>query len=84
MTIFDTIKYPVSDLPTLEQLEAIPESIYIEWRTYGNFIRARKDPKEHLEMMTIRWNTLGYTTAEFERYYQISYLRKLIAEYEPV
>ena len=82
MTIFDTIRYPVSDLPTLEQLEAIPESIYIEWRDFGNFISVRKDPERHSEMMIDRWNNT--TPAEFERYYQINYLRKLIAEYEPV
>lgn len=82
MTIFDTIRYPVSDLPTLEQLEAIPESIYVEWRKFGSFMSVRKDPKAHLEMMTSRWNNT--TPVEFEGYYLISYLRKLIAEYEPV
>ena len=32
MTIFDTIRYPVSDKPTIEELQRIPEPIIQMWR----------------------------------------------------
>jgi hypothetical protein len=31
MTIFDSIKYPISDPPTEEQLAALPGEVYNEW-----------------------------------------------------
>lgn len=31
MSLFDVIRYPVSNLPTMEELNAIPESILAEW-----------------------------------------------------
>jgi len=31
MTIFDSIKYPISDLPTVAELSALPVDLYGEW-----------------------------------------------------
>ena len=36
MTIFDVIRYPISDLPTLEELKALPPEIMEKW-THGAF-----------------------------------------------
>ncbi len=33
MTIFSTIKYPISDIPTYEQLNALPRAMYEKWAT---------------------------------------------------
>ncbi len=34
MSLFDVIKYPVSNPPTSEQLNALPDAIYNKWRTW--------------------------------------------------
>jgi len=31
MTIFDTLRYPISIPPTVEELEALPWDLYIHW-----------------------------------------------------
>ena len=31
MSLFDIIKYPISDTPTKEQLDALPDEIYQKW-----------------------------------------------------
>jgi hypothetical protein len=31
MTIFDSIKYPISEYPTAEELEALPDELYKKW-----------------------------------------------------
>ena len=37
MTIFDTIRYPVSDIPTVEELNNIPIEIMELWKTKYHF-----------------------------------------------
>jgi hypothetical protein len=31
MSLFDVIKYPISDIPTVEELEALPKDIWDKW-----------------------------------------------------
>ena len=31
MSLFDNIRYPISDIPTAEELNALPRSVYNEW-----------------------------------------------------
>ncbi len=31
MSLFDVIKYPISDKPTEAELKALPKEIYLEW-----------------------------------------------------
>ena len=31
MGVFDVLRYPISDLPTAEELAALPKDIYDEW-----------------------------------------------------
>jgi len=36
MSLFDVIKYPISEVPTPEQFEALPDKLFDEWtRDYG-------------------------------------------------
>ena len=40
MTIFDSIRYPISDIPTTEQLEALPPRLYYRWvDSQGRFVQ---------------------------------------------
>ena len=34
MTIFHTLKYPISDPPTKEELKALPNEVWEEWITH--------------------------------------------------
>jgi hypothetical protein len=34
MTIFSILKYPISNIPTQEELEALPISVFEEWRKF--------------------------------------------------
>jgi len=36
MTIFDSIKYPISDPPTEEELTNLPKELYDKWLGYWN------------------------------------------------
>ena len=31
MTIFDVIRYPISDVPTAEEMEALPRDLFKKW-----------------------------------------------------
>ncbi len=33
MSLFDVLKYPINDLPTAEQIVALPGDIWIKWQT---------------------------------------------------
>lgn len=39
MTIFDVIRYPISDVPTKEQLQALPPRLFRRWASKVNFDR---------------------------------------------
>lgn len=34
MTLFDVIRYPISDKPTVEELEALPTDVFMTWRDF--------------------------------------------------
>jgi len=38
MTIFDTIKYPISIPPTVEELESLPAAVISTWIEKSNFL----------------------------------------------
>jgi uncharacterized protein (DUF2126 family) len=42
MTIFDSIKYPISNPPTVEELEALPRRLFHRWARKHFFIVANK------------------------------------------
>jgi hypothetical protein len=37
MSLFDVLRYPISDPPTVEQLEALPRRVFVKWRRKANF-----------------------------------------------
>jgi len=45
MSLFDTLKYPLSTPVTLVELAAIPEQIFVAWVTHENF---QSFPKESI------------------------------------
>lgn len=38
MTIFDTLRYPISDMPTPTQLAALPPSLMIDWKEKFSYV----------------------------------------------
>lgn len=71
MTIFDTIRYPVSDPPTVEELDNIPIEIMELWKTKYRFTT-------HSNVMIVAFVELFATPGEQE----ILALRKMIKEYD--
>ena len=37
MTVFDVLRYPISDLPTAEELIALPADLYRKWLHYSTW-----------------------------------------------
>lgn len=76
MTIFDVIKYPISDCPTKEELEALPVAVYAKWLlVVGTSGRLTPD------IVSIFYSDFcEYTQGKRD----IMILRKIIKEYEPV
>jgi len=78
MTIFDSLRYPVSNHPTAEQLDAIPIDIFNHW-----LLHCVKGGERFA----------GYSSEDLERFYRnrqwaddsIPLLRKAILEWnEPI
>jgi hypothetical protein len=38
MSLFDVIRYPISDLPTISELAALPEEVYNMLRRHDNYV----------------------------------------------
>lgn len=45
MTVFDVLRYPISDLPTREEIEALPEEVFIVLRESSNESRIKSASK---------------------------------------
>ena len=77
MTIFDTIRYPISEYPTQREIEALPKEIVADWC----FLQGRFSPPYVLmSFWKIVHNNDGYN--EFDKKFKITELRKLIENYE--
>lgn len=70
MSLFDSIKYPISCPPTEEELSAIPEELYRKW----------------LQMCGYGWVSSPYAMTALYRFdpfvEDVQLLRKMILEYE--
>lgn len=74
MTLFDTLRYPISDRITLEELEAVPRPIYDHWNeAYGY--------RAQVPRLLVHSFLISGGKEERE---MIAHLRRLIAEYEPL
>jgi len=69
MTIFDSIRYPISDIPAAEELKALPRDLYLKWR-------ATRPPYKPHQMASIFFAYPEQGRRESIR------LRKLILEYD--
>jgi len=72
MTIFDTLRYPVSDLPTEEELTSLPENLFLSWciLNYGRH--------HSVEWMVNYLEWIG----QRDRIRDLWSLRKMIREYD--
>jgi len=75
MTIFDAIRYPISDPPTEEEIANLPPELFHRWATVVFF------PVDRIPTTVARWyrNLLFYQTSS----YDIRLLQRMIAEYNP-
>jgi len=73
MSLFDVIKYPISHPPTVEELSALPEDLYIKWR--DETFSIHPEP-------TIVW-VAAYLKA-VNLLYVTERLRRFIGDYEPL
>lgn len=73
MSLFDVIKYPISDFPTEKELLDLPHDLYDAWcvQFFCDVLNSRKSVAQFFRV------TPGHTGG-------IILLRRMIAEYEPV
>lgn len=76
MSIFDVIKYPISDFPDKEEFAALPEVLYNKWLQCVGW-------RDHSEIEDVWWHydTFYLNGSPHE---DIVLLRKMIEEYEPI
>jgi hypothetical protein len=86
MSLFDVLKYPISNPPTLQELEALPVVIFDRWVIDANLWHIRLEHRPtplsiHSQMKQYRkqWNI-----TDLDMKYKINLLRQYILEYEPV
>ena len=76
MTIFDTIRYPISDSPTRTQLEALPDEIMARWKATRAFQQNREVKIDDIVFF------FSYYSSHICAALYIKDLRRIIAEYE--
>lgn len=88
MTIFHAIKYPISDVPTVEQIKALPEDLFYEWahRCGYNDDQVKLDERDiHYLCKWIRTNYIISPLIIVEAtdgQTGVATLRKMIEEYD--
>jgi len=74
MSLFDVIKYPISDKITTDELNAVPEPIYNYWNWHYGY---KSDmPRRIIHSFLVSDGSEGQE--------KIANLSKVIAEYEPI
>lgn len=81
MTIFDTLRYPISTPPTEAELAALPRSLYARWLKYT---RWPTSPSAYI--VASFYNDIQLITSDSGKIYndELILLRKMIRDYEPV
>ena len=85
MTIFDSIRYPISLPPTKEQLEALPQDIFEYWidKHTADWHRQGSDIRYSTDLVASWMNRLHCSTsASDEIKTDTAALRKLILEWD--
>lgn len=96
MTIFDVIRYPVSNIYLEDELAALPEDLYNEWynRCAGGYRKVRlagrvNEIKIIISTQSIasakanRFNTNGYSYEDLWKAAFTKMLKEMIKNYEP-
>ena len=81
MTIFDSIRYPISCPPTAEQLEAVPDEIFDEWRDKTHFTVGKGDCNIISDWISRFWTSVNVTGGSDGKS-DTELLIKMISEYE--
>ncbi len=84
MSIFDVLRYPISNSPTKEELFALPHGLFLQWMNSVNFTHLGNDIEDECEAIS-RY----YRDAErdgrhyvYERDTDIALLREMIKEHD--
>jgi hypothetical protein len=72
MSLFDVLRYPVSIPPTLEQLDRIPDEL---WLTFSK----SRSVSLNKALKRMLWNTLPLSNKEIK---EINKLKKCIADWD--
>ena len=83
MTIFESIRYPVRDLPKEEELDAIPVHILDKWIVANDFYEV-DTCAIHYYLRHHYYHSKKSNYVDFKCMSAVIDLRKRIAEYEPV
>lgn len=77
MSLFDVIRYPISDIPTFEQLNALPDDIFNSWAEttdWRNTARRRDG--------MARWYQAWHNALNNDDKKEINRLRQMIRDYD--
>ena len=84
MTIFDVIRYPISDFPTEAELEALPKDLYDKWIETHWTIRGDVTLQDFVRWIA-SWKRSGWTDAHAALSRSVRELRQMIKDYdEPI
>ena len=88
MTIFDSIKYPISDPPTEEELTNLPKELYDRWVGYWNYPVIKELPPAHIAAYYRFVSNLRELEEDegLQKVYKqkLDILRRLIHEYDNI
>jgi hypothetical protein len=86
MSLFDVIRYPISDPPTPEEIEALPQDLYNTWLELRSFTYA--NPRDRDRGLVASWYSAVYDPDGREYMFEVDRkeveaLRTLIKSYNP-
>ena len=85
MSLFDVIRYPISDIPTSEELSRLPKDLFYHWVESTSFVvddvQAHNRDVAYLARWYFRWGK----DMSYDEIQEIVNLRNMIKEYdEPI
>ena len=82
MSLFDVLRYPISDYPTAEVLDNLPDELFKEWVSLSDFAGNCEDKVYIAGWYRRYFGTRNFTNTDFN---DVNLLRKMIKEYdEPI
>ncbi len=78
MSLFDVLKYPISDEPTKEELSSLPNILLIKWALAVKWITRPYERIHNFEFM----NIVDFYKDRSGIHPDITELRKMIKEYD--